>query len=204
MPKSMDVGWVLQWAVVWSFLHWWWKVSKGGMDTQSPDLSPLLFLASFCKPLGNHAWRPPLIPKTQIKPHCRKSSKKIGGNKDTITKAGQNHAERNHFKISLKKQERGKHSVFLWASSKTALLQKAERHPITPLQQSEGSQTDSHFLNQEKSLKIRFVEKGTELGYGRDLKEPFQLRFAPSEFRFCKNKLLQNCTAGFALRHLRK
>jgi len=87
---------------------------------------------------------------------------------------------------------------------KTASQQKAERHPIIPLHQPECSHIDSHPLNTEKSLKIRFAEKGTQMGYGRDLKELFQLRFAPSAFRLCKNRLLQNCTVGFALRYLRK
>lgn len=71
---------------------------------------------------------------------------------------------------------------------KTALQWKAERHPIIPLQQSEASQTDNHFLNKEKSLKIRFVEKGAQLGYGRHLKEPFNSDLLPQNFVFVKNR----------------
>lgn len=86
---------------------------------------------------------------------------------------------------------------------KTAQYKKAEREHTVPLQHSERSYIDSCFIN-KKSLKNRFVEKDTQLGYGRGLKEQLQVRFAHSEFRFCKNKLLQNRIVGLTLKHLQK
>lgn len=151
---------------------------------------------------GGHSSPSPL--RHRLNPTVVNQAKRLGEVKTLSLRLDKTTQRETISKSAWKKQESEKDSAFLRTFWKTAPQWKAERHPIIPLQRSEGSQIDSHFLNKEKSLKITFDEKGTQLGYGRDLKETFQLRFAPSEFRFCKNKLLQNCTVGFALRHLRK